>query len=90
MRYLKNTAVMFSFYENHSKSFYFSFKGTWLGKIRRWSLAYHPINLIMCNTNNGAEGLNSDLKHEELIGQKSLRCLHYGNGHIIRTFDQEH
>ena len=60
---------MFSYYENHSKSFYFCFKGTWLGEIWRWSLAYRPIGLIMCNNNNGTEKLNSDLKQEELIGQ---------------------
>ena len=59
---------MSSYYENHSRSFYF-FKGTWLGEIRRWSLAYRPIDLIMRNTNNGTERLSSDLKYEELIRQ---------------------
>ena len=45
--------------------------------IRRWCLAYRPDDLILCNTNNGTERLNEDLKYDDLDAYKncSLREL---------------
>ena len=34
----------------------------------RWVLAYRPDDLIFCNTNNGTERINEELKYEELDG----------------------
>ena len=48
-----------------------SFTGTWEPKIRRWSIAYCPKDLMMCNTNNGTERMNEDLKYDELVGYKN-------------------
>ena len=44
------------------------FLGTWETEITRWGRAYRPDDLYHCNTNNGAERLNEDLKYEELEG----------------------
>ena len=38
--------------------------------IKRWCLAYRPDDLILCNTNNGTDRLNEDLKYDELKGLK--------------------
>ena len=38
----------------------------WFLEIKRWVLAYRPNNLIMCNTNNGTERVNEELKYEDL------------------------
>ena len=46
------------------------FLKTWLPHIKRWCLAYGPDDLILCNTNNGTERLNEDLKYDELKGLK--------------------
>ena len=34
--------------------------------MERWVLAYRPKDLVMCNTNNGTERLNEELKYEDL------------------------
>ena len=34
-------------------------------------MAYRPNDLMYCNTNNGTERLNEDLKYDELIGYKN-------------------
>ena len=34
--------------------------------MKRWVLAYRPDDLIMCNTNNGTERINEELKYEDL------------------------
>ena len=47
------------------------FTKTWLPNIRRWCLAYRPDDLILCNTNNGTERLNEDLKYDDLDGYKN-------------------
>ena len=47
------------------------FTKTWLPNIRRWCLAYQPDDLILCNTNNGTEQLNKDLKYDDLDGYKN-------------------
>ena len=44
------------------------FLGTWGTEITRWSRAYRPNDLYHCNTSNGTERLNEDLKYEELEG----------------------
>ena len=43
----------------------------WEPEIKRWSIAYHPNDLMMCNTNNGTERLNEDLKYDELVEYKN-------------------
>ena len=47
-----------------------SFLKTWLPHVKRWCLAYSLDDLILCNTNNGTERLNEDLKYDELKGRK--------------------
>ena len=47
------------------------FTKTWLPNIRRWCQAYRPDDLILCNTNNGTERLNEDLKYDDLDGYKN-------------------
>ena len=47
------------------------FTKIWLPNIRRWCLAYRPDDLILCNTNNGTERLNEDLKYDDLDGYKN-------------------
>ena len=47
------------------------FTKTWLPNIRMWCLAYRPDDLILCNTNNGTERLNEDLKYDDLDGYKN-------------------
>ena len=39
--------------------------------MKRWSIAYRPNDLMMCNTNNGTKRLNEDLKYNELVGYKN-------------------
>ena len=51
------------FYHGRLKNW---FTRTWLSHIKRWCLAYRPGDLISCNTNNGTERLNEDLKYGEL------------------------
>ena len=34
-------------------------------------MAYRPNDLMNCNTNNGTERLNEDLKYDELVGYKN-------------------
>ena len=48
------------------------FLGTWETEITRWGRAYRPDDLYHCNTNNGTERLNEDLKYEELEGATRL------------------
>ena len=36
-----------------------------------WCLAYRPDDLILCDTNNGIEKLNKDLKYDEFDGYKN-------------------
>ena len=40
--------------------------GTWLPEIEKWVLAFRPNDLIMCNTNNGTERINEELKYIDL------------------------
>ena len=40
----------------------FQFTDTWYPEIKKWSLAYRP-NDLSCNTNNGTERINKELKH---------------------------
>ena len=49
----------------------------WLSQIKKCITAYRPDDLILCNTVNGTEGLNKDLKYNVLDGYKnySLREL---------------
>ncbi|XP_057297349.1 uncharacterized protein LOC130627119 [Hydractinia symbiolongicarpus] len=47
------------------------FEGTWLPEIKRWALAFRPDDLMLCNTNNGTERLNEDIKYDELEGYRS-------------------
>ena len=47
------------------------FTKTWLPQVKRWSTAFRPADLILCNTNNGTERLNEDLKYDELDGYKN-------------------
>ena len=49
----------------------YSCLGTWYPELSRWCLAFRPNDLMMCNTNNGTERLNRDLKHDDLIGFKN-------------------
>ena len=47
------------------------FNNTWYPEIKKWCLAYRPDDLFRCNTNNGTERLNEELKHNELDGYKN-------------------
>ena len=47
------------------------FTKTWLVHIKRWCLTYRLDDLILCNTNNGTERLNEDLKYDNLDGYKN-------------------
>ena len=51
--------------ENTLKSVFLQI-GVWLPEVKRWVLAYRPKDLVMCNTNNGTERLNEELKYEDL------------------------
>ena len=44
----------------------FYFTGTWFPELQRWCLLHRPNDLMSCNTNNGTERINGDLKHNEL------------------------
>ena len=43
----------------------------WYPEIQRWCLFFRPNDLMSCNTNNGTERINGDLKHDELVGFKN-------------------
>ena len=51
------------------------FLGTWETEITRWGRAYRPDDLYHCNTNNGTERLNEDLKYEKLEGTTRLSLI---------------
>ena len=48
--------------------------GKWYLEIRGRCLFFRPNDSMSCNFNNETEGINGDLKHDELIGFKNC-CL---------------
>ena len=43
---------------------------TWLSHIKRWCLVFRLNDLLFCNTDNGNERLNEDLKYVKIKGLK--------------------
>ena len=56
---------------------------------RTWCLAYCPDDLILCDTNNGTEKLNKDLKYDELDGYKNCSLSQFLLV-LIRSFIPKH
>ena len=40
-------------------------------RVKRWVLCFRPKDLLICNTNNGTERINEDLKYDELVSWKN-------------------
>ena len=64
------------------------FTKKWFPHIQKWSLAYRPDDLILCNTNNDTEGLNEDLKCDDLSGYKN--CSQLLLSVVIESFISKH
>ena len=52
--------------------------------MKRWVLAYRPDDLIMCNTNNGTERINEELKYEDLN-----RCINLPISELLTIIIEE-
>ena len=58
--------------------------------IKRRCLTYRPNDLILCNTNNGTERLNEDLKYDELKGLMKQTLLSEVLVILVNSFKPKH